>query len=186
MAETKEKVISVTERKKAEELLKVRYKNLERVLRSEVADKRAEMRECWERSNGAAKLRAGIAKRKREIAKLEDELEFTLNLTDDPDADSRHGVTYNNGRRIRKVAGTLRIAFDVLDEAERNAITELMEAKSRAVEQLWFGMLSADALQLLEDVPTLKQLKSNGMSMLKLPASKLLGPVKKRASVAKR
>jgi hypothetical protein len=48
------------------------------------------------------------------------------------------------------------------------------EQRNSILEKLWFGLLSSDALALLDGIPTMTQLKANGLSLLQLPATKLL------------
>jgi uncharacterized protein YukE len=175
----KEMTISVTERKKAEELIRNRFTNLTQSLKNEVADKRSAMRQLWERKTGVERLRSQIERKEQELKELKEKLEAA---TDPDDEGSTYEYEYGNygPRRVKKARGTLRVAFDRLGSAYRQAEEKLNEAQSRMMEKLWFGMLASDALALLEGIPTIDEVKSNGMSLLKLSASKLLEAPKKK------
>lgn len=158
--------ISVTERKKAEELIKAKFKNLTEALDNEVKNKRDELHEAWSHRIGLDKLKQQIAKKKAELEALEEQVE---KMTE--------GRYYRDDYEacVPKARGKLRVALNRLEAAHREAQSRLDEKKSETLEHLWFGLLSADALKLLAGIPTMTQLKSNGMSLLQLPAAKLLG-----------
>jgi exonuclease VII large subunit len=165
----KDMPIGAMERRKAEELLRQRFSNLRTSLKNEVTDKKAEMRDIWERRSGVEKLRKKIKDREAELEQLKEQLEELV--TENVD-DATYG--YYQMRKVRNIVGPLRLAYDRIETAERRATEKLDELEARNVEKLWFGMLSSDALALLEAVPTLDDMKKNGMSLLTMPAVKLL------------
>ena len=165
MSKTKDLPISVTERKKAEELIKAKFKNLADVVDNEVKSKRSELQEAWSRKIGLNKLKAKLTAKEAEVKSLREQI-------DDMTENSYYADEYE--RAVPKPRGQLQVALDRLESAHREAKSKLDEKKSAALEQLWFGLLSTDALKLLADIPTMSQLKSNGMSLLAMPASKML------------
>ena len=175
----KDMPISVTERKKAEELIKGRFANLRQSINNAVVDKRAEMRRIWERKTGVARLRQQIERKEQELTDLKAQLEAFTDVDFDENIGYEYEYTNRGTRRVKKACGTLRVAYDRLDSAHRQAAEELSEIESRMMEKLWFGMLASDALELLGGIPTIDEVKSNGLSLLKLSAAKLLEAPKK-------
>jgi tetraacyldisaccharide-1-P 4'-kinase len=163
MPKPKDMPISVTERKKAEELIKAKFKNLEHALDHEVEDKKKELNRLWAHRIGLDKLQAKRDALQKEIDQLDTQI----------DAMTEHN--YGGVSCLPKPTGKLREALDALDSAHAQTLDRLKEKKSETLERLWFGLLSSDALTLLAETPTVSQLKSNGLSLLQLPAKKLLG-----------
>jgi hypothetical protein len=166
MAKTKDMPISVTERKKAEELIKAKFRNLAQVVDNEVKDKRTELQEVWSRRIGLDKLKQKLAAKQAEVEALEEQIKEVSDT-------GYYGDNYENA--VPKPKGALRTALSRLESAHRDAKAKLDEKQSETLERLWFGLLAEDALNLLSGIPTLTQLKSNGMSLLTMPATKLLG-----------
>ena len=73
-AATPEKPITVAERKKAEELIRAEFSNLEAAVRNEVTDKLDVLKAAWQKSAGVDKLLAKIEKKEAEIEALRKQL----------------------------------------------------------------------------------------------------------------
>ena len=158
--------ISVTERKKAEELIRSKFKTLADALTAEVNGKRDELNGLWAKKIGLDKLTKQHQELREQLSKLEAQIE---EMTDGYNC---RGQSYEYV--VPKADGKLSAALKLLDTAYAEAQIKLDEQRSTVLEKLWFGLLSSDALALLDGIPTMTQLKSNGMSLLHLPANKLL------------
>lgn len=159
--------ITVAERKKAEELIKAKFHNLEESIKNEVQDKLAELKVDWQRTAGVDKLLAKIAQKEAEIAALRKQLKKVTK-------DEYYGRGYHNHDDAPSMTGGYAVAKRKLEQAKRHALENLASKRCEVVEQLWFGILSKDALALVEGVPTVKQLKSNGLAVLDMPVKKLI------------
>lgn len=158
--------ISVTERKKAEELIRSKFKTLADALAREVDGKRDELNELWSEKTGLAKLTKQHRVLMEQIKKLEAQIE---EMTDGYNC---RGSSY--AYAVPKASGKLSVALKRLETAHNEAKTKMDEQRNSILEKLWFGLLSSDALALLDGIPTMTQLKANGLSLLQLPANKLL------------
>ena len=155
--------ISVTERKKAEELILSKFENLRQALRSEVTDKKNELNATWSQRIGLAKLQKQLEKAQEKVKEIEDKID---DLTSDHYANATH--------RKPKATGPLRLALQKIESAERTALGMLDEKELETREKLWLGMLASDALGLLKGIPTFSDIKKNGLSMLGMSSKKLL------------
>jgi hypothetical protein len=158
--------ISVTERKKAEELIRSKFKTLSDALAREVDGKRGELNGLWAKKIGLDRLTKQHQELRERISKLEAQIE---EMTDGYNC---RGSSYSYV--VPKASGKLSAALKRLETAHNEAKTKMDEQRNSILEKLWFGLLSSDALALLDGIPTMTQLKANGLSLLQLPATKLL------------
>lgn len=156
--------ITVAERKKAEELIRAKFDTLTKAIDNEVKAKLAALHNEWARKQGVAKLLTKIKHHEEQVEKLREQLT------------ELSGNRWYDGREDRevKMRGEFGEAKDRLLEAQRHAKESLSDKRNEAIKQLWFSMLSEDARDLLDGIPTLAQLKGNGLSLLKQPVKKLL------------
>ena len=161
-AATPEKPITVAERKKAEELIRAEFSNLEAAVRNEVTDKLDVLKAAWQKSAGVDKLLAKIEKKEAEIEALRKQLR---KLT----ADEYYDRGYNPG-----MTGRFAQAKKRLETAKRQTIEHLAVQRVETLKQLWFGILSKDAMRLVESVPSVTDLKKNGLAVLGMSLPKLL------------
>lgn len=169
----KKMMVTVTERRKAEELIKSQFANLRQGLQNEVRAKCDALRTAWEKKNGAEKLRKQLKEAKKKVNDLENELEKVVG-----ENASTSNYAYSN--RMQSAEKKFDRVAAPLNRAEEKALETLNEQETKVLKQLWFGLLSDDALNIMDDIPTMSQLRNNGMSLLKLSATKLLAaPAKK-------
>lgn len=156
--------ITVTERKKAEELVKAKFANLEKTIRAACDEKEAQLNREWARRSGLAKLQQQLKAANEKVSALEKEIEA---LTDN----MYSGATHAKPRK----EGALAAAIDRLHAAEQGALEKLRDKQLEATKELWLGMLSTDALKIIDAIPSAKELKQNGLKLLDTPVKKLLG-----------
>ena len=156
--------ITVAERKKAEELIRAKFTALEKAVDNEVKLKLAELQEAWAREKGVKKLVAKIAYHEKAVEELREQLIAVA------------GNRWYDGSTDKDVEmrGPYGEVKQRLLTAKHNAQSELADRRNEAIKQLWFSLLSDDARQLLDSIPTVAQLKNNGLAMLAQPVKKLL------------
>jgi hypothetical protein len=173
-AATPDKPITVAERKKAEELIKQRFEAVNEAIKNEVKDKLDALKDAWEQQSGVTKLLDKIEKKESELSALRKQLKAA---TDDEHYDRRSDSYWNN-RGCRddtpRMSGRFAAAKRRLKQAERHALESLSTTRCQTIEKLWFSILSKDALALVNSVPDVEALKSNGLALLKMPVKKLL------------
>lgn len=161
--------VSVTERRKAEELIKGQFNNLRQGLQNEVSSKRDAMRAVWEKKNGADKLRRQLKDAEKKVKQLKDALEKVVGEESGGYSYSSHARAAD--KKFNRVAAPL-------DRAKDKALEALNEKENTVLKQLWFGLLADDSLSIMDEIPTMSQIRNNGMSLLKLSATKLLTAAK--------
>jgi hypothetical protein len=156
--------ITVAERKKAEELVRAKFATLVKAVDNEVATKLTALHNEWAKARGVKKILAKIKHHEAQVEKLREQLtELSGNRWYD-------GI----GDRDVKMHGEFGEAKERLLTAQRVAKEELGDKRNEAIKQLWFSLLSEDARDLLDAIPTIRQLKNNGLALLSLPVKKLL------------
>jgi hypothetical protein len=161
VTQTRVRPISVAERRKAEELIRQKFSSLEKAIETAVERKTEELEQAWEHKRGVDKL-------KEELEKVE-ETARELRKKIEAQTEYRSG----DSRRMREV-GPLGRAVTALRSRRDHALEQLHDKRALALRQLWFEILSADALSLIDGIPTIEQLKNNGLALLNQPVEKLL------------
>ena len=177
-AATPDKPITVAERKKAEELINARFEAVREAISGAVKDKLEVLRETWEHDAGVTKLVDKIEKKEAELSALRKQLK---RLTADENYERRRDSFWTpRGHREETptMSGKFAAAKRKLTQAERHSMESLSVKRVETIEKLWFGILSKDALALVNSVPEVSDLKQNGLALLDMSIKKLITTAK--------
>lgn len=159
----KQMPISVTERKKAEELIEAQFKDLRDEVEAAVDEKIADLKERWSKHIGLAKLQSQLAKKNEEAEALKEKIAAIT------------GNNYCHEDCGPPKTGALGVALKRLDAEHEKVKLDLRKLERTATKSLWFGMLASDALKILNGIPEAKQIFRSGLGSLRASAKTLLG-----------
>jgi chromosome segregation ATPase len=170
--------MTTTERNKAEQMIRGRYADLETAVSNEASRRKTEIVAEFTKTAGVEKLEARLKKKREELSKVGARYD-TLNnevqvLRDEIDAMNTGQCGYRMPERVEKMLARLTTAKAAIESAAEDVKLQLRGQMRDAVEQLWLGALTNDALGLIKAVPTVEQLKKGGLAVLGTSTKKLL------------